>query len=49
MTIRLSPDRFERLRLEAFERRMSMSAIINEALDEHAEQAKTLISKEGQT
>jgi hypothetical protein len=37
MTIRLSPDRFERLRLEAFERRVSMSAIVGEALDEHAE------------
>lgn len=41
MTIRLSDARYERLRREAFERRMSMSAVINEALDEHDERAKT--------
>lgn len=35
MSIRLSAPRFERLRLEAFERRISMSAILSEALDEH--------------
>lgn len=42
MTVRLSDARYERLRLEAFQRRTSMGAIINEALDEHAAQDPAL-------
>lgn len=35
MSIRIPTERYERLRAEAFNRRMHISDIINEALEEH--------------